>query len=229
MPRALALLLPLAALACSPADEGSRGDRTEPCPGAPDATTFDIYIDQVIVLPYKVGGDPWDWDGSVPDWLLDAVGLTDDVLSGLIESGLYPTTGETLTFAQVVAISDELLNAVDEHAPELLEGTVPPDIYAEVLVENLGGELTSHGISETVADTYHADIRSEWSAIRQNQAQTLWLALFDEDVFSDDEIGSLYLPHEATTAFADCGTVTHTATSTDDTIQLVTMEVVARD
>jgi hypothetical protein len=222
------LLLPALVLtACTPDTSGSQRDRQEPCPGAPDATAFDIYVDQVVILPFKSDGEPWDWDGQVPDWLLKAVSATDDALSALIETGLYPSSPEALTAAELVELTADILDAIDEHAPGLLEATVPPDVYAELVVVDGRGQVNSQGFSETTTDSYAPEVFTQWPAVPQAENDLIVVDLWDEDAVFDDWIASFGLDHAASTAYADCGPLTVGATSTDESLQLVTLEIVS--
>ena len=155
--------------------------------GAPAATQFSVVIWNVTVMPYKPDGDPWDWDGSVPDWLLDLIEILGDVIPQ-------------------AATAAELLAYVDEYAPELLEGTVPPDPYLEVASE-IGGKEFVWGYTDTFANTYEAPFEvtlgDPW--FQPDPSEVIWIRAWDEDVVWDDEIGSVWLDRTSLREWANCG------------------------
>ena len=124
-------------------DAGSASDAatTEPDCGFADSTSLaDVEVDlHILFRPWITedlnpgyGGDPWDWDGNVPDWLLDFADLLSDVLDLLAE--LIPDP-DLQAAAAAAATLEEILLLIDEYAPELLAGTVPPDpnVYAYLM------------------------------------------------------------------------------------------------
>ena len=157
-------------------------DGTDDC-CAYDAQAFDFTLVSAAVLPYKDADDlePWDWDGDVPDWLLDALYLIDD---------FYP---EARTFAEV-------LEYVDEYAPELLEDTVPPDPYVEL---SQGESLLDTTLTDS--DTYEPRWRQETRVRSGRQELDLWF--MDEDLMFDDEITGVYFTSDDLAWCAGRGTL----------------------
>ncbi len=124
-------------------DAGSASDAAtaQPDCGFADSTSLaDVEVDlHILFRPWITedlapgyGGDPWDWDGNVPAWLLDFADLLSDVLDLLAE--LIPDA-DLQAAAAAAATLEEILLLIDEHAPELLAGTVPPDpnLYAYLM------------------------------------------------------------------------------------------------
>ena len=123
------------------AGSASNAATTEPECGFADSTSLaDVEVDlHILFRPWITedlnpgyGGDPWDWDGNVPDWVLDFADLLSDVLDLLAE--LIPDP-DLQAAAAAAATLEEILLLIDEHAPELLAGTVPPDpnLYAYLM------------------------------------------------------------------------------------------------
>lgn len=81
---------------------------------------FRPYITDEVIPGYE--GAPWDWDGDVPDWILDVVGIVSDVLD--VGAYLDPTL---MTAAEAADVAEELLWLIEEYGPELMEPYVPPD------------------------------------------------------------------------------------------------------
>ena len=159
--------------ACECRDEYTwcEGSREDCC--AYDAAYFDVTVHEVVLAPYNYlyYDQPWDWDGDVPDWLLDAL----DAISLL-----YPDVGSVA----------ELADLVDEYAPELLEGTVPPDPFFEVYDDP--GEITY--TSETWGDSYDASFEQAFRVYPEDGTGMLYF--WDEDLAFDDEVQALSLPQD---------------------------------
>lgn len=83
---------------------------------------FRPYITDELIPGYEL--EPWDWDGNIPDWILDVVDVLDTLLD--IASQVYPDP-ELMTAAEAVGMAGDVLDAIDKYGPELMEGTVPPD------------------------------------------------------------------------------------------------------
>jgi len=127
--------------------------------------SFRLVIGEAKVIPYKnaENREPWDWDGNVPDWLLQAVDLLSD---------FYPDA----------AAWSEVLQLVDEYAPELLEGTVPPDPFVEVYIEDefLGATSTD---DDTIEPYWNQEAQ-----VTLGSSELVWLVFQDEDLQLDDLI-----------------------------------------
>lgn len=163
---------------------------TSGCPGSPNSTAFRVFIDEFVVDPYKPDQQPWDWDGTVPDWLLTSIGI----LAQVIEHPYLQT-------------ADAILNAIDEHAPDLLDGTVPPDPQLWVNID--GGTYGYYplGSVDTDDDTYTPAFYSAVD-ITLYPGEVLYIDLWDEDLTFDDEIGSEPFTEEDLRYYAGCGTLT---------------------
>lgn len=154
---------------CSEWYEWCEDDTDDCC--AYGTNSFDIRMISAVVSPYKDEGDlqPWDWDGDVPDWLIDALELLAD---------FYPQ-------AQTAA---EVANLVDQYAPELLEHTVPPDPY----VEGYYGNQEEPGYEIGTWDNTYTPVWNRWweTTLSTNTHLTVWV--IDEDLAFDDEIEGFY-------------------------------------
>lgn len=136
-----------------------------------DADYYLVTVHEVVVAPYKYLEDevPWDWDGDIPDWLIDALGLI----------GYYYPDART---------ASEVLDLIDEYAPELLEGTVPPDPYFEVYDRD-GDAQHASGVFD---DTYEAPFGESFRVSPQRDDDAI-LYFWDEDIAFDDEVQGFYL------------------------------------
>lgn len=144
----------------------------EPC-CAWDARAFTVTVVDAKVMPFQdlSTQEPWDWDGDVPDWLIEAMATI---------GYYYP---QALTWSEVLSL-------VDEYAPELLEGYVPPDPLVDAYI---GDEYLASSATED--DTYEP----VWG-FRQtfdiHGAEEGWLEFYDEDVVVDDEVLYLGFTHD---------------------------------
>lgn len=180
------------------------------------------------MFPYKPEDEqPWDWDGSVPDWLLD---LT-DTLAAVVASPELKATAE-------------ILELVDEVAPLLLDGTVPPDpvLNVNAALETATTTTTSTFFGGTTwtytYGTYTfatADTRDDTYEPRFDRAvgldlyasEELWIDLYDEDVAFHDYIGSAVLDLQDLRRLANCG-VKRVRGLPDSGVYSVGLEVVLR-
>lgn len=80
---------------------------------------FVVTVVDAKVMPFQdlSTEEPWDWDGDVPDWLIEGMQLV----------GAYYPQAEAWA---------EVLDLVDQYAPELLEGYVPPDPLIDAYVDD---------------------------------------------------------------------------------------------
>lgn len=132
-----------------------------------DTTDFQIVLEGFTVFPLKETGEPWDWDGSIPDELL----LLFDVI-GSFDPHAY-------------AIS-EVLEQVDTYAPYLMEGTVPPDPWIDFYQGQDFLDSTS-----TFDDTYDVSPRTVHTL---DLTQGEWyFQVTDEDLAAHDDIGDFYI------------------------------------
>ena len=134
-----------------------------------DSTQFDIVLESFEIFPLKdpMGGDPWDWDGSIPDELLQ--------LASII--GYFDPT---------VATVAEVMEQVDTYAPYLLEGTVPPDPWLDYYHgdQYLDSTATFDDTYSVRPNTIHTlDLsRGDWS-----------YEVWDEDIVDHDYVGYFYI------------------------------------
>lgn len=200
-------LVVLALAGC--AEGGGGGGRGRRDCGVDDGRAFRVRVVDAFVFPYKPDTEePWDWDGSVPDWLLD---LT-DTLASVVASPELKT-------------ASEILEIVDEVAPLVLEGTTPPDPILGVVAAlqtattttntTLFGGTTStytygtytFAVDDAVDDTYQP--RFDRSvAVDLYADENLWFDLYDEDLVDDDWIGSAFLDLRDLRRLARCGVTT---------------------
>lgn len=197
------LMAILGGVGCAP-DDG-RVKKRKDC-GVDGGRDFRVRVVDAFVFPYKPETEePWDWDGSVPDWLLD---LT-DTLASVVASPELKTTAE-------------ILELVDEVAPLILEGTVPPDPILNVNAALqtatttttstfFGGTTWTYtygtytfATSDTRDDTYEPRF-DRTVALDLYPYEDLWIDLYDEDVAFHDYIGSAVLDLRDLRRLAKCG------------------------
>ena len=165
---------------------------------------FDVSVYSVVAFPTRWDGEPWDWDGQVPDWLF---GMIDDLQWGLDRArdlGLMQWSSELATFSEVVDAADLLAGLIDEHAPDLLYGTVPPDMYVEFAYAD-SESWESIGFTEYVADSYRADVHSMVRGVELWGDESLVLWTYDADLVFDDDVGGWALNQRFMRDIATCG------------------------
>ena len=150
------------------------------------ATTFELSVNSAEILPFKPGTkSPWDWDGDIPDFLIDAL----EFLEMLTMSGTQYA---------------EILKKVDEIAPQILEGTVPPDVFIRFqLVDNNVGETIGSYESATVDNTLRPVFEDARVEVSMDPSLTLWISFVDRDIAFDDLIQSFPLSLEDLQWLAD--------------------------
>lgn len=113
---------------------------------------------------------PWDWDGSIPDWILNAVGL----------------------FAQVfpeLQFWSEVLQKIDEYAPFLLEGQTPPDPYIR-FSDRESQDPFYYGTSSYNSDTVEPSWEDAFVPLSSfADAGFVVVEVWDEDAVIDDFMG----------------------------------------
>lgn len=139
------------------------------------AESFTLTINDVVIAPYNYlfYDEPWDWDGDVPDWIFEALEILGE---------LYPE-------AQTVG---ELLALVEEYAPELLAGVVPPDVFFEVY----GSDDEVIYTSRTIDDEYEAPFRESFRLTADSRGTSI-LFFYDEDLAFDDEVQAFEITGES--------------------------------
>jgi hypothetical protein len=148
-----------------------------------NATSFQLTVVSAGLMPFKPDGSGWDWDGDVPDWMVD----------------LANTIGYFSAEAATIA---EVLQYTDEYAPYLLEGTVPADPFYSVWV---GDDVVD--ASWTVDD----DLAPQWGMetwVRPTAQADAYLWFEDEDLVIDDDIMVITVPRDTFDTVAGWGQVT---------------------
>jgi hypothetical protein len=147
-----------------------------------------LFIRPYVTDEHKPGqeGEPWDWDGDVPDWVFNFATELLNILDWL--SAIYPEPN-LMAAAAGIDTFFELASLIDEYAPELLEGTVPPDpnLYA-YMVDDEG--YTHHPWPDLELewdDTYEVSVSG--SGIDMLQYVGFGLDLEDMDLYFDDSMG----------------------------------------
>lgn len=186
-------------------ENGGRDDRC----GVEDASEFEVTVVGALVFPYKPDTEsPWDWDGDIPDWMIDVT----DALGDIVASPELKTAAE-------------ILEIVDEVAPVLLEGTVPPDPILQVVAAldtatttttttTFGGTTTTTTYGSVPFGTLNGDDDTYEPLFQQRvdldlfPDETLWLDLFDEDLYFEDYIGSTGLKLRDLREVSGCGKAT---------------------
>ena len=146
--------------------------------------TFTVTMVSANVLPYADDEQtPWDWDGGVPSWVVDLVIVLSE-------------------FEEDAADWFDYLAAVEEWAPELLAGSVPPDVYVtyEINEETL---WTSSTEDDTIEPYWAED---ETLTLDARTDLTIWW--MDEDLTWDDTIEGAVLTLDDLQWLAGLGDVT---------------------
>ena len=129
-------------------------------------------------------GQPWDWSGDIPSWIFQFSNELLNILSWI--NTVYPDP----TLASATAGLDaflEIAELIDQYAPELMEGSTPPDpdIYPFMLDDE--GYPYSLGPSMQWDDTY--EIAIEATAMDLNTYAGMAFDMEDIDVLYDDSMG----------------------------------------
>lgn len=155
-------------------------------PDLPEPTIVALTIVSAQIQPYKSVEDksPWDWDGVVPDALVDAI-ATLIQLTRPVDGILWAT----------------LIRTVADVAPDLLEGDVPPDPYYEL--SSFGTPMLDP--SETIRNT----LEPRWVArpTLVVAGEELLLTVRDEDLAFDDLIQEVIIAWDDLTAIRGEGDV----------------------
>jgi hypothetical protein len=206
--KAAAALLFISVSSCTSTEGGGRGKKGKDC-GVDQGQSFDVAILRGLVFPYKPdSGEPWDWDGDIPDWMIDLTNSLADIL-------MDPT----------LATAAEILEIVDEVAPLVLDGTTPPDPVLSVVAAldtatttttttYFGGYTytTTYGTysfgtldaqDDTIEPTFDLIV-----PVDLYPEETLWFDMIDEDLVDDDYVGSAGLSLRDLQDLAWCGPTT---------------------
>lgn len=145
---------------------------------------FDVWVVEGHVQPWKdaVSGEPWDYNGSVPD------GLAQQIAD--LSSSLDPLTPW-----------DEVIGLVQALAPELMAASVPPDAFFDAAEAGvpIGYSLTIDNTLEPYWD--------ERLSIALFGNEELLLEFWDEDAIFDDQIQPVHLDLDELRGFAGRGVV----------------------
>ena len=145
---------------------------------------FSVHIYSAQIQPYKNKEDlePWDWDGSIPGWLLDGLSIL---------AHFYPE----------LEVWVEVLDAVDQYAPAIMDGYVPPDPFFGAYVG--GGRV---GGGSVVDDTYEPEWNSTFEVTVDNSTP-LRIKFWDSDLFFDDFIQTVEITLSDLRAYSNTGIV----------------------
>lgn len=165
---------------CGYADPGSLGSID-----AEISITFRPWITDDLEPGY--GGQPWDWDGQVPDWWMDVAGALEEVLG--LAATIYPDPN-LVSAAEAAEYANELLALIDEYAPGFMEPYVPPDPDVFPYVADSDGNLWPFfdgDVGIQWEDSYEIGVAFEDVDLTGDVA--LVLDLEDVDVAFDDDMG----------------------------------------
>lgn len=202
-------ILPGEELACRVKLTDSNGQtaqskaQIEPVCGLYDLEDLDQISFEVSIMfrPWKSDdlapgdeGEPWDWDGGIPNELFELA----EVLSHLLGfvSEVYPDP-DVLDAQEALEQIDEIGSIVDKVAPFLLDGSVPPDpdLYPYLVDEE--GYITTYWPKSDGGlrwdDTYEVSISAENQDLYTYDAFAVDIE--DVDVAFDDSMGD-YLDQE---------------------------------
>lgn len=185
--------------------EGEGDSEPRDC-GVESGDEFALTVHGGSVFPYKPDSEaPWDWDGDVPDWMIDVT----EALGTILASPELKTTAE-------------ILEIVDEYGPVLLDGTVPPDPVLAVFAALkdpattttstvFGGTTTTTTYGtyvfetrDTRDDTYEPEF-DEAVEVDLFPDEELWLYVYDEDLVDDDYVGAAILDLRDLRDLSGCG------------------------
>lgn len=180
------------------AEDGDSDSVAPGCGYSDEASLRDVDVEVSIVFRPWITDDvipgyqyePWDWDGDIPEWLFDFADALATILDVVSDITLDPSVE---TAAAVAEHLDEVLELIDEYAPELLEDTVPPDpqIYP-YLFEESGDVIPLMDVVEwrDWEDTYEIDFRL--TGLDLSGLGGLAVDLEDEDLAFNDNMGDLH-------------------------------------
>ncbi len=153
--------------------------------------TFEVTFVRANVLPYAdvADQDPWDWNGWVPGWMQDLIELV------------------AVYFVEDATDWVDLLDYVYAFAPELLEGSTPPDPAIDVDVAgdrvfessqqhdtlepvwNETGVLTVPGSSDVLVRYHDVDFDFDDTIleVQMNRTDLQWLAGLGELTFEGSD------------------------------------------
>ena len=173
----------------------SGASSAEPRCGFADTSSLrdvDVSI-HIIFRPFKTDdlvpgyeGEPWDWDGTIPDWISDLVAALSDLAD--VVSSLYPDP-TVVSAAEALAYAEQIIELMEEYGPGLFAATVPPDPNLYPYMFDSEGQL--HGYSDVGDgfdwdDSYEVDITLRGQDFRD---RGLAIDMEDYDTVFDDNMG----------------------------------------
>lgn len=154
---------------------------------------FDIEV-TMMVRPWVTedlepgfGGQPWDWDGDIPDEVFDLAEAISTALD--LVTTVYPQP-DLVSYAEALDVIIALGLLIDEHAPVLLAATVPPDPDLFPYVVDYSGEIYPYfSGSEGLRwdDTYEIALTGQHQDLFNYDY--LCFDLEDVDLLLDDNMG----------------------------------------
>lgn len=159
-----------------------------------DKTDFRMVVHSSVIRPTKEDGQPWDWDGDVPTWLIDLAHELSDEIDQV-------ATSQTGIPAGTAAVT--LLELTDRIAPELLAGTVPPDPYLWAVDDSDRLWMQSGYVSDTITPAWPEGFDVEFDG----QTGAVHIEVWDSDLALDDFIGWLSVDLEACQLLHELGPV----------------------
>jgi len=153
---------------------------------------FRPYITDDLIPGY--GGEPWDWDGSIPAWIEDVVDILAAIADGI--AWLYPDPS-VLSAAEALEWAQKVIDAMNEYGPGLFAASVPPDPnLVSYLVDAEGALYSIAGVGDgwNWDDSYEVDFEFSNQDFRD---VALAIDMEDYDVAFDDNMGG-YLDQGST-------------------------------
>jgi hypothetical protein len=189
-----------------PSGDTDELDQAPPRPtcGKFSESKFKVTLQTVIVFPTRLNGQPWDWEGDVPAPLRQALAELNEAVGQAQAAGDLAIAAQLAAPADASRAASTLLHLMDAYAPELLEGTVPPDLFAE------GAYVSDHSwealdYTELHYDTYAAEVA--WTFYNVNllpgEAFVIWVHEDDEGV--REGVGGWSLDKQYLRSNAGCG------------------------
>jgi hypothetical protein len=129
-------------------------------------------------------GEPWDWNGSIPDWIFDLGGELLTILTWI--NTVFPEPSLVSATAGLDAFL-EIAELIDQYAPELMEGSTPPD--PDVYPFMLDKQGYAYGLGDSLQwdDTY--ELALEATALDINTYAGVGFDLEDLDAYYHDSMG----------------------------------------
>ncbi|MCP4804702.1 MAG: hypothetical protein GY884_05065, partial [Proteobacteria bacterium] len=128
--------------------------------------TFEFELSSAQIVPWRSAvGVPWDWAGNVPTDLLDGINDLEAV-------------------APSASDFNDLLNLASVYAPDILSGSVPPDVYFEFLANS------SLVDTSLVRDNTYEPVWNWSASYLLGPSDVVSFEFYDEDLVLDDFVGA---------------------------------------